>query len=205
MTHGSGEALRVALLHHSYGSPPRPGPERLVYELGAALRDAGHHPCVFSSHPAPTRRSVEGGIVVVRARRLSEAPLRRRMIAGPLTHLPFGVQELATSGYDLAHSFSAPDALAGLVWRRLSGHPTLFTCAYPLHRARLADRRLRVWLLSRAVEDSDAVVAPSEQSREALRRWLAADAPVIEPHDAAGHERLYRALLAVRGRGGGRG
>jgi hypothetical protein len=54
-------------------------------------------------------------------------------------------------------------------------------------------------LLARAVDDSDAALAPTEESRAALRRWLAAEVPVIHPSDATTHERLYRELLALRG------
>jgi hypothetical protein len=67
-----------------------------------------------------------------------------------------------------------------------------------LDRDRLADRRLRLWLLQRAVHDTDALIAATEESRAALVRWLALDPPVIELHDAAGYERLYRELLARR-------
>jgi hypothetical protein len=74
----------------------------------------------------------------------------------------------------------------------------VFTCIEPLDRDRLADRRLRLWLLQRAVQDSDALVAATEESRAALARWLALDAPVIASGDAAGYERLYRELLAQR-------
>lgn len=198
MTPGGRPPLRVALLHHSYGSPPAPGPERLLHELAVALREAGQHPCVLSSHPAPTRRSVEDEIPVLRSRRLPDAPLRRRKVAGPLTHLPVTLRALAGGSYDVAHSFSPSDALPALAWRRLAGRPAIFTCADTLRRQRLADRRLRRWLLSHAVEESDAVIAPSEESRAALWRWLAVDATLLRPDDAAGHEHLYRELMARR-------
>src|SRR5207248_2899045 len=62
----------------------------------------------------------------------------------------------------------------------------------------LADRRPTLCMLRRAVEETDAVTAAAGESRAALARWLALDVPVIEPHDAAGYERLYRELLARR-------
>ena len=52
--------------------------------------------------------------------------------------------------------------------------------------------------MRRAVEGADALVAGTEESRAALLRWLAIEAPVIEPNDAAGHTRLYRDLLTRR-------
>jgi hypothetical protein len=66
----------------------------------------------------------------------------------------------------------------------------------------VADRRLRLRLLERAVGDSDAAIAPTEECRAGLLRWLAVEAPLLEPADADAHERLYRELLrpaAARG------
>jgi hypothetical protein len=193
-----GAPLRVALLHHTYRSRPGPGPESLVHYLAAALRDAGHEPSVLTSHTAATRRSTEDGVAVIRSRRLPEAPRRWRNVAGPLTHLPLVLRALASGDYDVAHSFSPPDVLAALAWRRLTGSPALFTCAETLGRERLSDQRLRLWLLARAVEHSDAVTVVSEEARAALWRWLAVEAALIDPRDAAAHEWLYRELLARR-------
>jgi hypothetical protein len=166
--------LRIALLHDGSagGSEAR--------ELAAALRAAGHHPRLLSAQPADP----------------AEALLRRRGFAGRMTAVPLGVAALLRGGFDVAHAFSPADALTARLWRRLVGRPAAFTCAEPLDRDRLADRRLRLWLLQRAVGDSDAVIAATEESRAALARWLALDAPVIESRDAAAYERLYRKLLA---------
>jgi hypothetical protein len=126
---------------------------------------------------------------------LIEWPLRARGFTGPLTHIPWTVGALCRGGYDIAHALSVPDAQAALLWRRLSGRPVVFECAEVIDRDRLADSRLRLALLSAAVEKTDAVVAPTTEARDALRRWLAVDAPVIEPRDAAEHTRLYRRLV----------
>jgi len=163
--------LRVALLDH--------GHDHLVAELAGALRDAGHRPSVLSVPPW----------------RVPEALLRKRGFTGPLTPLPVTLAALSRGGYDVAHAFSAPDAAAALAWRRLVRRPVVFTCPEVLGREHVADRRLRLELLSRAVGDSDAVTAPSSASRDALWRWLAVDATLLEPSDAAGHERLYRELI----------
>jgi hypothetical protein len=128
-----------------------------------------------------------------------DALLRRRGFAGPLTHVPLGLAGLVAGGFDVAHAFSPVDALTALAWRRVARGPAVFTCTETLGRERLADRRLRLWLLQRAVEDTDAVIASTEESRAALRRWLAVDAAVIESCAASGHERLYRELLTRRG------
>jgi len=188
--------LDIALVHHSFGSPPRDGVERIVQEVGAGLRERGHRPTIFASHVAATRRSTWEGIPVVHLARLPESPLARRGFTGPLTHVPFRARALLSGGHDVVHAFSAPDALAARLWRRRVGGPVLFTCAETLGRDRLADRRLRLRLLGAAVEDSDGVLVPTEEARAALWRWLAAEAPLVDPRDGAAHERICRRLLA---------
>lgn len=199
MTQRPDEPLRVALLHHGYGVSAGSGAARVVGELADGLRAAGHHPCVLTSQPGLTRRFSEEGIPVVQVGRLPEGMMRRRGFAGPLTHVPLTVKALVGAGCDVAHAFSPQDALAGTLWRRRVGRPTVFTCLETLTRERLADRRLRLWLLRHAVEEgSDMVIAPSVEGGEALWRWMALDAPVIDPRDAAAHERAYRRLMAHR-------
>jgi hypothetical protein len=166
--------MRIALLDDGTSGG------RDARELGEALRDAGHDARVPNARPAGP----------------AEALLRARGFAGSLTPVPAGVVALLRGGFDLAQAFSTADALTALTWRRLVGRPVVFTCTEPLQRERLADRRLRLWLLERAVRDTDALIAATEESRAALARWLALDAPVIESRDAAGYEHLYRELLA---------
>jgi len=189
-------SLDVALVHHSYDAPPREGVERTVHDVAAGLRALGHRPTVLASHVATTRRSTWDGIPVVQVARLPESPLLRRGFTGPLTHVPLTLHALLSGSHDVVHSFSAPDALAAHLWGRRLARPVVFTCAETLARDRLADRRLRLRLLSAAVEDSDGVLVPTEEARTALWRWLAVEAPVVESRDGAAHERLYRRLLA---------
>ena len=127
--------------------------------------------------------------------RPAEKVLRYRGFATPLTHVPFAVAALRRGGFDLAQAFSPQDAAAALLWRRSGGGPVVFSPADPPRRETLADRRLSLRLLERALEASEAVVALSDEHREAFSRWLALDVPVLEPDDAAGWERLYRELL----------
>ena len=115
-----------------------------------------------------------------------------------MTTVPRGVSTLMSDRFDIAHAFTTPDALTGLTWRRLSGRPVVFTPVGPMGREHLADRRLSLWLLERALQDTDAVTATSEESRAALLRWLAIDVPVLAAGDAAGYARLYRELLGRR-------
>jgi hypothetical protein len=177
VTPGEGGPLRVALLHPADGAAP------YVEELAAALCDAGHEVRPLLSRPAPG----------------AEALLRLRGFAGPLTQVPSGLATALRGDFEVVHAFSVTDAQTALTWRRLTGGPAVFTAVEPLGRDQLADRRLRLWLVRRAIEDSDAMIAGNDEARSALQRWLAADAPVLAPGDASGHERLYRGLLARRG------
>jgi hypothetical protein len=158
------------------------GSDPAAAALAAALREAGHEADVIA--PAPSR--------------LPEAVLRRRGFTGPLTHLPLSVAALARGGYEIAHAFSPPDALAARLWRRRSGGLVVYTCTEALGRERLADRRLRLALLTAALEESDAVTATGPAEAAALARWMLVDAPVVAPHEGAAYDRLYRALPARR-------
>ena len=194
--------MRIALVDHAFSSSPDAGVDHPVHEVAAALLEAGHTPCIVTAHVGPTRRRPERGIEVVRLRRLPEARLRLRGFTGPLTHVPSVVGELLRGSYAVAHAFSAPDALAGRLWRSAAGRPVAFTPAEPITRESLADRRLRMRLVQRAVERSDAVIAPSAEVRVGLWRWFALDALEIAPDNALAHVEAYRAasLPSMRGR-----
>jgi hypothetical protein len=163
------ERIRVALLHHS-GAPPT-GTEVALQEAGAAPE--------LMAGSSPLDRL-----------------LRRRGFTGALTHVPFALGALLRGSYDVAHAFTAVDAQAALRWRRLSGGVVVFGCTEVLDRGNVADRRLRVRFLTDAVKETDAVVAYSDQAREALWRWLAVEAELLEPDDGPAHVALYRRLLA---------
>lgn len=182
--------LRVALVHHDLHPS--------TVDAAKGFLSAGHEPEVIGCHRSRSCRTVVDGVPVVRCRRLPEAPLRWRGFVGPLTHLPGVLTTLVRGGYDIVYAWSSVDTTAALVWSRLTGRPTVFAPAEAPARERLADRRLRLWTIVRALEHSDAVIAPSVEVRQALDRWLAVDAPVVEPLDAPGHERLYAELRAGR-------
>ncbi len=143
---------------------------------------------------ADALRAAGCDVAVVRAPPVAaaEALLSRRGFTGPLSHVPVLVARLR-AGFDVAHAFTAVDAAAAQAWRRLGGGRVVFTCRETLDRSGVADRRLRLATLSRAVERSDAVAAASEPVRASLLRWLAVDAPVVDPGDAAAQLRLYAA------------
>lgn len=205
MSAGRPSALRVALLHDSYSAPPQHGAPRLLHDLALALQEAGHRPRVISSGRGVTRSSVEEPVPVVRVGRLPEAPLRFRGFTGPLTHLPGCLVALLRDDYHAAHAFAVPDVLAALWWRRFTNRPVLFTWAEAARREQLADRRLRLSLVQRAVEEVDAVLAPSESVRASIEHWLAVDVRVLSPHDTDGHLHLYREAAARRSAVAGRG
>jgi hypothetical protein len=142
---------------------------------------------------ADALRAAGGDVTVVRAPTVAaaEALLSRRGFTGPLSHVPVLVARLRAGGFDVAHAFTPVDAAAAQAWRRLGGGRVAFTCRETLDRSAVADRRLRLAALSRAAERSDAVAAASEPVRESLLRWLAVDAPVVDPGDAAAQLRLY--------------
>lgn len=164
-------ALRIALLDVVGGSYAR--------ELRHTLSAAGHEAILLGSHSiAP-----------------AEALLRRRGFTSNLSHVPGAVWDLTTGEYDIVHTFTPPDAVAAMAWRGVTGRPVVFTCSEMLDRATVADARLRLASLVRAIEDSEAVAAANDAVRERLDRWFARSAEVLGAGDAAGHERLYRRLL----------
>jgi hypothetical protein len=128
----------------------------------------------------------------------AERLLARRGFTPGLTRVPAAVAALVRGDFDVVHAFTAPDATAALLARRRSGRPVVFTCTEVLDRDRVADRRLRLATLQRAVEECDALLAADDAVRAGLERWFALSPPVLAPRDAAAHERLYRDLLARR-------
>jgi hypothetical protein len=165
--------LNVALIKHHHRA------EDDLEALMLGLEELGHRVDVLSS----------------RGLRVPERLLSARGFAGPLTQIPATIYALARGNYDVAHTFSAVDAVPALHWSRSARRPVVFTCADPLSRETVADGRLRLHFLTRAVESSDAVTVPTEAARLAVWRWLAVEAIVVDPRDGAAHEDLYRRLL----------
>jgi hypothetical protein len=176
--------VRVALLDHSYGTAS------LARPLALALTAAGHDAEVLTAGPR-SARAVDDGVTVVRRRPLPDAPLRLRKIGDRPGRMPGALAALVCGRYDLAHAFTPQDAAVAVLWPV----PAVFTCPEPLNRAVLADRRRRLALWRRAVEDTGAVVAPDPDVAASLRRWLAVEPRSIEPASGKGHLALYRELL----------
>lgn len=179
--------MRVALLWHG----PSSGQREALEGLKRGLKDRGVDARVVSEarEPRGRRGQLERG---------ADRLLGRRGFTVPAAHLPVSVATLLRGGYDLVHAYTPSDAAAADLWKRSRHGATVFTFTEILDRAWLADRRLKVRWLSRAVQGSDAVLAVSGPVQVAIERWLAITAPVIELSDAEGHVRLYRRLLASR-------
>jgi hypothetical protein len=148
--------------------------------LARGLRSAGHEAQVIDAGPLG----------------IAETVLDRRGFTGPLSHLPRMVAALHASDAEVVHAFGAPEAAAALAWRRLRPRPVVFTCVEVLDRSTVADRRLRLRLLTAALEQTAAVTAASEEAGEGVARWFAIDAPVLAPDDAAEYAALYERLVA---------
>jgi hypothetical protein len=167
--------LRIALLDHDYGGRAQP-----AGRLASGLAATGH------------------AATVIAPRSLPDLPLRLRKIGERPGRLPGTYLTLRLGDWDVAHAFTPQDAAAAVRWSRATGRPCVFTCVEPLRRERLADRRLRLALLRRAVEETDAVIAPDPEVAASLRRWMAVAPCLIDFGCAGEHVALYRELVARR-------
>jgi glycosyltransferase involved in cell wall biosynthesis len=156
---------RVALLTPTYWPEVRRGGERLAHDLA---RHTGA--TIVTGSPGPP----ESG--VVRLRRLPEQRLARRQFESHLGHLPALYAHLRRTPYDLVHAFHHADAATAI----RAGAPTVWTFLGVPHRRGLANRRLRLRLVTEAAH-ADAVVALSHTAAGGFRRWLGVDPHVIHP------------------------
>jgi glycosyltransferase involved in cell wall biosynthesis len=156
---------RVDLLSPAYWPEVRRGGERLAHDLATALGLR-----IVTGSPGPREPGV------VRVRRLPEQRLRRRMYEDHLGHLPFLYAQLRRDPPDVAHALHHSDAQVPL---RL-GLPTVWTFLGMPHRKGLANRRLRLELVRRAMR-ADATLVLSEATARAFRHWLGGDPVVINP------------------------
>ena len=173
--------VRVALLHPCYFPEVRRGSERIIQELANELHRAGHRPRVITSHPAAPSRTLEGGVPVLRNWRPPQERLTRRYYYEYLTHLPFSYAALRAGRDDLAHAFFATDGAVTARWRERTHKPTVFSYMGLPHAPILANKRMKLRMLERAVTGNDAVVTLSEAAANGMRRWLGVDARVIYP------------------------
>jgi hypothetical protein len=104
----------------------------------------------------------------------AEALLRRRGFTPGLSALAHAHR---LRGYDVLHAFTPIEAVAA---QRHA--PTVFTCSEVLDRTNVADRRLRLWSLERALRRSAAVTAADAAIAASLARWFALDVPVVDDY-----------------------
>ena len=173
--------MNVALLTPCFWPEVRRGGERFTRELADGLLARGHSPALITSHPGPPTRTIEEGVPITRLPRPPQGRLLRRHYEPYLTHVPLTYLALRSGTYDVAHAVHPPDALAAARWRRRTGRPALLSyMGVPDHQG-LCERRRRLDLVLRAIDDCDAVVALSDYAAAAFRDWLGYDAPVIAP------------------------
>lgn len=102
----------------------------------------------------------------------TEALLRRRGFTPGLSAL---ARAHRLRGYELLHAFTPIEAVAAQHHGR-----TVFTCSEVLDRANVADRRLRLWSLERALAHSAAVTAADAEVAASLERWFSLEVPVVD-------------------------
>jgi glycosyltransferase involved in cell wall biosynthesis len=173
--------LRVALLSPCYWPEVRRGSERFARELADGLIAGGHRPRLITSHAGRPQRTVEDGLPVTRVWRPPAGRLRRRMYEEHLTHVPFSYAALRAGDDDVAHALYPTDALAAGRWGNKTGRPVVFSLMGIPHRRTLADHRLRMEIMQRAIAEASALVVLTEAAAAACRRWLGCDARVIAP------------------------
>ncbi len=179
---GQNSTLRVALMNPCYWPEVRRGSERLIRELADQLIARGHGVRLITAHPGRSRVDVEDGLVVVRHPRVLDGYLARREVQEYVTHVPLSYLSLRRGSDDLAHAFYLTDAAAAARWSKATGRPAVFSYMGIPQRNVLAARRMRLRLLTEAVEGASAVIALSNSTARGLRRWLGVSEPrVIHP------------------------
>ena len=180
----SATSLRVALLSPSY----RPGApcerESFARELADGLLAHGHQPTIVAGHRGMPRRTIEGGVEIVRNWHPPEGRLERRMFECHLSHIPFSYLSLMRGAFDVAHALHPTDAVAAGHWRTRTGRPAVLTYMGVPHRRTLASRRLRIEITQRAFAQCSAVVVRSEEAAASCERWLG-----VRPRVIAGDSR----------------
>lgn len=194
------QPLRVALLCNEFLEKPRSEVSLATRQLAHGLAGVGHATTVVTCARGGATRWKDARVDVHCVRRLPEAPLRARGFISPLTQLPATLIALRRLRPDVAHAFTATDAQAALLWRRVGGGPVVHTCCEGPDRAALADRRLRLRTTTAAFRESDAAVAAHPAVQAGASRWLALELPVVPPGDPEANLAVYRQVMALGGR-----
>jgi len=130
-----------------------------------------------------------GRRVTVTAPRGLDVALRARKLGDRLATVPPAWAALRRGGFELAHAFSAEDALAAAGWRG----PLVLTITAAPERAEIARRRVRLRSTLWALGTADVVLAADDAVADGLRRWYGVDARVLAtPQD---HAAVYAGAL----------
>jgi glycosyltransferase involved in cell wall biosynthesis len=179
MTADGSSPLRVALLTPRFWPEVRRGGERFVRELADGLIAAGHRPRLITSHRAAPRRTVDGGLPVLRVPRPPLGPLGRH-VEEFSSHAPLSWIALRAGRDDVAHAFHVPDALAAARWGRRTGRPAILSYLGIPRREWLSAQRRRQFLAT-AIRRCDAVVALSAFAAAEFWAELGYEPEVIHP------------------------
>lgn len=170
--------MRIGLLHPTLWPEVRRGSERLIHDLASALAVRGHEPTVITSHAGRTEVSVEGGVRVIRCRRLPRPP----GLANHEYHLenvPNVVRRLLSSRLDLVHSFFPTDSWAAVRAHRVGGPPVVATLHGIPTRGYLVARRGRLSMLLETTRRAAECTVLSEAAATPFRNYLLREPRVL--------------------------
>jgi phosphatidylinositol alpha-mannosyltransferase len=174
------DSLRIALLNPVFWPEVRRGSERLIDGLARGLTSRGNDVRLITSHPGRVTASDAEGFVVIRNRRLPEAPAQLAGLHEHTGHVPASYLTLRRGDDDVAHAFYMTDALAAVRWSRRTGRPAIYSpMGVPIPQM-LHGSRLRRTMWRRATAGSAAVVALSEAAARPMRS-LGVEPRVIPP------------------------
>jgi glycosyltransferase involved in cell wall biosynthesis len=169
--------VKIAFAHPTYWPEVLRGAERIAHDLATGLAARGHRTRIITSHRAPSTRTVEDGVEVVRLRRPPDGRLQRRLFEDHLPLAPLTWRELRGSDDEVVIAMQAPDALAAI----RAGKPTVYAFMGIPHRAWLTSKRARLPIVQAVVRDAAAVTALSDHAAGGFRRWLGVSARTIHP------------------------
>ncbi|MDQ6749228.1 MAG: glycosyltransferase family 4 protein [Actinomycetota bacterium] len=173
--------LRVAILNPCYWPEVRRGSERFLTDLADGLIARGHAPRLITSHRGWPKRSVQGGLTIVRHWRPPQGRLRRRGFPTYVAHAPLSYLSLLAGNDDVAHALYPIDALAGARWSERTGRPSIYSAMGLPTRSWLVGSRYLSQATMRAATANTAFVVLSRAAAEAYERLTGLAARVIHP------------------------
>ncbi len=185
--------MRIALLNPTYWPEVRRGSERMAHDLASSLVERGHEVTILTSHRAPSSTSIEGGVRVIRRRRLPDGLPLTRAFEYYLQNAPNAFAGLLRGDFDVAHALFPVDAWAAAQAARVGGPPYVFSFNGIPTRLYLVVRRYRLEMLTTAIRHAARVAVLSDAAAGCLRRHLLHDPVVLPPGVALAELRRRRA------------